>query len=66
MSNSSAKYYQKQKRKVTKRACKRYQNLPEEEQAKARLHVHDQYKNFPELEKSNRNWNNTSEMKEKE
>ena len=55
MSNLSAKYYQKQKRKVTKRACERYQNLPEEEQAKARLHVHDQYKNFPELEKSNRN-----------
>ena len=44
-------YYQKNKEKHQKEACKRYQNLSEEEKHKKWEYWHEQYKNLSEDEK---------------
>ena len=41
----------KNKEKVLKKSCDRYENLSEEEKDKTRQYVHEQYKNLPEKEK---------------
>ena len=45
------KYYQKNKEKLQKEACERYQNLSEDEKEKKRQYHHDRNKKFSEEEK---------------
>ena len=47
----SAKYYQKKKRKTTKNACERYQNLSKEEKEKKLQYGREHYQNLSEDEK---------------
>ena len=49
--NLSAKYYQKNKERLRKKALGRYQNLSKEEKEKKRQYVHERYKNLSEDEK---------------
>ena len=49
--NLSAKYYQENKERLQKKACKRYQNLSKEEKEKKRQYGHECYKNLSEDEK---------------
>ena len=42
------KYYQKQKKRLRKEACERYQSLSEEEKDKRKKKVKDRYQNLPE------------------
>ena len=48
---SSAKYYQKKQRKVSKKAGERYQDLSEEKKNKKVQYGRERYKNLPEDEK---------------
>ena len=47
----SAKYYQENKETLHKKACKRYQNLSEEEKEKKEQHGREGNENFSEDEK---------------
>ena len=47
----SAKYYQENKDRLQKRACKRYQNLSKEEKEEKQQYGRERYKNFSEDEK---------------
>ena len=38
-------YYKKKTKKLQKEACKRYQNLSEEEKGKKRQYIHERYRN---------------------
>ena len=50
--NSSAKYCQKYKERLQKKACERDQNLSEEEKQKKQLYGHECYNSLSEDEKS--------------
>ena len=47
--NSYARYYQKNKEKVQKKACERYQNLSKEEKEKSVNMVANDTKIFPNM-----------------
>ena len=49
--DSWAKYYQNNKERLLKKACKRYQSLSKEEKGKKWQCGRERYKNLPEEEK---------------
>ena len=49
--NSSAEYYQNNKKRLPRKACERYENLYQKEKHKKWQYCHEQYKNLPEDEK---------------
>ena len=65
MNNSSAKYYQKNKEMLLKKACERYQNLSEEDQKSSNMLANEirtflnmKNKGWLSIEKNYKNWKN--------
>ena len=54
--DSSAKYYQNNKKRLQKKVCERYQSLSEEEKEKRQQNGHKWYKHLPEYEKQKLYW----------